>query len=65
MDGIVKFFTSSIVIKNMVMLAAVLLLLGLSYLTNDRYNKGGRKAYLYVARVAIVLAVILLIIWFF
>ena len=62
---ILEFFQNSIVIKNMVMLIAVLFLFGLSYLSNDRYNKGHSKGYLYAARVMIILAAVLLIVWFF
>ena len=63
MDAIINFFTNSIVIKNFAMLAAVLVLFALSYLFNDRYNKGSKKGYLYAARGSVVLAIILLIIW--
>ncbi|MBR6224775.1 MAG: hypothetical protein IKR02_03490 [Firmicutes bacterium] len=65
MDAIINFFTNSIVIKNFAMLAGVLVLFALSYFLNDRYNKGKSKGYLYSARVAVVLAIILLIIWIF
>ncbi len=65
MDAIINFFTNSIVIKNFAMLAGVLVLFALSYFLNDRYNKGKSKGYLYAARVAVVMAIVLLIIWIF
>ena len=65
MDAIRDFFTNGIVIRNLGMLIGVLLLFALSYFFNDRYNKGASKAFLYMARGAIVLAAIVLIIWFF
>ncbi|MBQ3967765.1 MAG: hypothetical protein II688_03675 [Lachnospiraceae bacterium] len=65
MEAIKEFFANGIVVRNLGMLAAVLVLFALSYFLNDRYNKGKSKGYLYSARVAVVLAIILLIIWIF
>ncbi len=65
MEIITQFFTNSIVIKNMSMLLAVLVLFGLAYLFNHKYNDGSSKVFLYLARIAIILAAVVLIIWFF
>lgn len=65
MDAISEYFSGNIVLRNMATLAAVLLLFGLAYILNDRYNKGHSKAFLYAARASIVLSALLLIIWFF
>ncbi len=65
MEAIKEFFANGIVVRNLGMLAAVLVLFALSYFLNDRYNKGKGKGYLYAARVAVVMAIVLLIIWIF